>query len=496
MSFYKVLLSFLILTIIIPHTQLLSQHEGDRIPYAAGRFYEAEATKLQNNLEYLFSLAEKHTEKTVLALISPHAGFVYSGEVAANGFAQIDQDKTFEHIFIIGSSHTSYIEGASVFAGGDYLTPLGRVRVDTDLAEKLINDNPYISFKASVHKTEHIIENQLPFLQYHLKNDFSIIPMVIGTDNEKILQSIAASLAPFFNEKNLFVISADFSHYPDYEDACKADTATTRAILTNDPEALDQVIRSNKKKNYGGLVTSTCGSTAIKTLLYLTEGNENLSYVPLKYMNSGDVSIGDKNRVVGYFSIMLVSKEAEKTSFQLTEEDKSKLLNIARLTLEEYINKKEIPQLDPTQFSEALLTNTGAFVTLNKNNKLRGCIGQFVPEEPLYKVVQNMTLAAAINDRRFQVVRPEELDMIEIEVSVLTPLTKIDAVDEIVLGRDGIYIIKGNASGTFLPKVATDTGWSLEEFLGHCARDKAGIGWEGWKEADIYTYRAIVFQED
>jgi AmmeMemoRadiSam system protein A len=183
------------------------------------------------------------------------------------------------------------------------------------------------------------------------------------------------------------------------------------------------------------------------------------------------------------------------TGFQLTEEDKTRLLNVARLTLEEYINKKEVPQLDPSQFSEALLTHTGAFVTLNKNQKLRGCIGQFVTDEPLYKVVQNMTLAAAINDRRFQVVRPEELDMIEVEVSVLTPLKKVDSVDEIVLGRDGIYIVKGNASGTYLPKVATDTGWSLEEFLGHCARDKAGIGWAGWKEAEIFTFRAIVFSE-
>ncbi len=106
-----------------------------------------------------------------------------------------------------------------------------------------------------------------------------------------------------------------------------------------------------------------------------------------------------------------------------------------------------------------------------------------------------MAIAAAVNDYRFTPVQTSELTLIEIEVSVLTPLKKIDSIDEIVLGRDGIYIIKDNRSGTFLPQVAEQTGWTKEEFLGHCARDKAGIGWEGWKDADIYTYQAIVFSE-
>ena len=321
------------------------------------------------------------------------------------------------------------------------------------------------------------------------------MPILLGTRSPRTCQKIAAALEPFLNGDNLFVISADFSHYPNYPDAQATDSATAKAIIANDPDALDLTIISNKRQNYPGLVTSTCGSTAIKTLLYITGGDDRFEFVPLKYKNSGDAPIGDKNRVVGYFSIALVDSEPMTGSFYLSEEDRSSLLNIARLTLEEYINKKEIPQLDPTQFSEALQAKTGAFVTLNKHHKLRGCIGQFVPEEPLYKVVQDMAIAAATNDRRFQSVRPEELDMIEIELSVLTPLKKVESVDEIVLGRDGIYIVKGYASCTFLPKVATDTGWTLEEFLGHCARDKAGIGWDGWKDAEIYTYRAIVFSE-
>jgi len=126
---------------------------------------------------------------------------------------------------------------------------------------------------------------------------------------------------------------------------------------------------------------------------------------------------------------------------------------------------------------------------------LRGCIGRFNPELPLFKVVQNMAVAAGTQDYRFPKVQPDELADIEFEISVLSPMKKIESIDEIELGRHGIYIKKGSSSGTFLPQVARHTGWTLEEFLGHCARDKARIGWEGWKDAEIFIYEAFVFSE-
>jgi len=155
----------------------------------------------------------------------------------------------------------------------------------------------------------------------------------------------------------------------------------------------------------------------------------------------------------------------------------------------------QLPKVDTASFSPALKVHTGAFVTLNKENRLRGCIGRFMADEPLWKVVQQMAVAAAVQDPRFPPVKPVEMDKTNIEISVLTPLKKINSIDEIKLGRDGIYLVKNNRSGTFLPQVATETGWNLEEFLGHCARDKAGLGWNGWKDAELYTYQAIVFDE-
>lgn len=468
--------------------------QGDRPSYSAGKFYESDSAKLSVNLEYLFKNSRHFDIDHLQAIISPHAGYVYSGEVSATAFKQIDPDKKYENIFIIGSSHTMPINGASIYSGGDYLTPLGKVSVNTSLGKKLIEQNKYLSFVPQAHRNEHIIENQLPFLQYYLTNEFQIIPVSIGTDNETILKSLANTFKPYLNGNNLFIISADFSHYPLFHDAQKADSMTALAITRNNVSDFQLAIDKNKALNYPGLVTSTCGSTAIKMLLYITESDSNWKYIPLEYKNSGDSPIGDKNRVVGYFAMALVDESQNESTF-LSIKDKSDLLQIARLTIDEYITKKEIPLIDPSQFSDKLKVECGAFVTLHKNKQLRGCIGRFIADEPLYKVVQEMAISAATQDYRFPMVGAPELEMIELEISVLTPLKKINSIGEIQLGRDGIYIVKGSRSGTFLPQVASETGWSLEEFLGHCSRDKAGIGWEGWKDATIYTYQAIVFSE-
>lgn len=466
----------------------------ERPMYAAGRFYEADSAKLTKELRFLFSKTHSRHFKNLYALISPHAGFAYSGETAAVSMAQIAPDNSYDNIFLIGSSHTMYLNGASVWAGDSYITPLGKVTVNKKLAQQLIDENPYLSFVPQAHLHEHSLENQIPFLQYRLKKPFRIVPIIIGTDDEEILQSLAETLKPYFNGKNLFIISSDFSHYPRYRDAQHADSTTAKAICKNNVTAFKNALKKNARAGYPGLVTSACGHTSIETLLYITQTMKDIKVIPLKYMNSGDAEIGDKQRVVGYFSIAFV-KDDNPRSQLLTPEDKKTLLHIARQTLETYLKKGVYPRLDTTGFSPGLKLKSGAFVTLNEKGQLRGCIGRFVTQGPLYKTVEEMAVAAATQDYRFPPVSYRELKDIEIEISVLTPLKKIKSIDEIVLGRDGIYIQKGNRHGTFLPQVADETGWNKEEFLGHCSRDKAGLPWDGWKDADIYTYRAIVFSE-
>lgn len=232
------------------------------------------------------------------------------------------------------------------------------------------------------------------------------------------------------------------------------------------------------------------------TMLYMAERSEKLELTPVLYQNSGDSEIGDRNRVVGYWAIAGSEKPTKDLAFNLTEQDRESLLQISRATLETFLTSGTLSEISPAALSPALKVPAGAFVSLYMGGRLRGCIGSFSPEDPLYAVVESMTLAAALKDARFAPVEETELAYIEIEISVLTPLKRINSVDEFELGRHGIYMIKNDQSGTFLPQVAEDTGWSKEEFLGHCARDKAGIGWDGWKEAELYIYEAIVFKEN
>ncbi|MCX6236225.1 MAG: AmmeMemoRadiSam system protein B [Bacteroidia bacterium] len=408
----------------------------NRKSYAAGRFYTDQPAELNTQLQQFFSKSiQRKTGKTPIAIIVPHAGYVYSGEVAASAYNQIDPNRKFERIFIIGSSHTTTFAGASVYCTGHYETPLGIVKVDLDLVKQLVKENKLIRCYSEAHLNEHSIEVQLPFLQYYLKTDFKIVPIIIGSSTAETAKKLASILKPYLNEQNLFVISSDFSHYPKYNDARMADQATAEAIKTNKATKLIAALESNENRNIPELVTSLCGWSSVLTLLYMTEQLPDITVDLVQYKNSGDSSYGDKQKVVGYYAISFTQSQAKNQT------------------------------------------------------------GRFDAILPLWKVVQSMAVAAATQDYRFSKVQPGELSELKIEISVLTPLKRIQSADEFIMGKQGIYIKKGNSSGTFLPQVANQTNWSKEEFLGHCAEDKAGIGWNGWKTAELYTYEALVFGE-
>ena len=470
----------------------------DRDPVVAGSFYPENPEQLKGYLESLFAQSEYiKTYNDILAVIVPHAGYVYSGKIAASGYNQIDPDKEYDNIFIIASSHRKVFKGASIYNQGDYVTPLGKVKVNRELATKLINENEIFVFDPEAHSNEHSLEVQLPFLQYKMNKDFQIIPIVTGAQTLSEIKEISEALRPYFNKRNLFIISTDFSHYPNYEDAKIADKNTGDAILSNSVVNVINAINYNGSADYENLVTSLCGWPAVITLLNITEQDPGIQTIHIDYQNSGDVS-EDKSRVVGYHSIVFAKKKEQhmsKNQFILSDTEKENLLQIARTTIKEYLEKDKIPVVENSLITGAMETKCGAFVTLHKNGQLRGCIGRFVADEPLYLIVQKMAVAAATEDNRFPVVEKEELSEIDIEISVLTPLEKIESIDEIEMGRHGIYIKKGFSSGTFLPQVALETGWTKEEFLGYCSKNKAGLGWDGWKDADIYIYEALIFEE-
>ena len=318
----------------------------------------------------------------------------------------------------------------------------------------------------------------------------------MGSSSVSAARDLAAALLPYFLPENLFIISSDFSHYPNYKDAKRIDGLTGNAIFKKDPELFYTTMRKNSREPIQNLSTPSCGWSSILTMLYMSERSENMEISPILYQNSGDSPIGDKERVVGYWAIAGHQLPQKPPDFTLEDRDKQTLLDISRNTLETYLQSEKLYDVPPTNISGLLNEPAGAFVSLYIGGRLRGCIGNFSPSKPLYMVVQEMTLAAALRDQRFAPVDPTELKYIDIEISVLTPMQKINTIEEFQLGRHGIYMIKDGKSGTYLPQVATGKGWSAEEFLGHCAREKAGIGWDGWKDADLYVYEAIVFGEE
>lgn len=479
------------------------ENENIRKTAVAGSFYPKKRDELQHMLDDCFEPYQSgHGSKEIAALIVPHAGYVFSGEVAAAAYAQLSPDAKYEHIFLIGPSHSVPIDGASInYAVDAYETPLGNVQVDKELCKELIDDNVCFVYHPSGDIKEHSLEVQLPFLQYRLKHLPAIVPIVIGSDSMHILKDMALALQPYFNEKNLFVISSDFSHYTDYNAATEADIRTGKAIETGDPKKFIEAIIINRDKKMKDLVTSACGQSAILMLLFLLHSDPHVHIKHLLYKNSGDSDYGSKDQVVGYhaFAFKRDKQNLRKSSaemFQLSIKEKKLLLSIARQTIQNKLLGTHDVVYDKDEMTDILKAECGAFVTLHEEGRLRGCIGHLIGNMPLYKTIEQMALLAAFDDPRFKPLRKEELPIVSIEISVLSPLRRIYSIDEFKLGRDGIFMEKNGRSGTFLPQVAIDTNWSKEEFLGHCARDKAGLGWDGWQNANLYTYEAVVFSED
>jgi MEMO1 family protein len=471
----------------------------NRKAFYAGQFYDEESKNLNANLDEFFKNAVQPSSKNVLAIIAPHAGYIFSGQVAASSYNQIDTNKQYKHVFILAPSHYFTFDGASVYCQGNFETPLGIVPVDCDFCYELISKHSEFQNLIEAHTKEHSIEVQLPFIQKKLKPGYKIIPIIIGNQDNSMLKKIATALKPYLNKENLFVISSDFSHYPKYNDANENDKASALAILKNSPKELENQLKLNDKRNVQNLATSMCGEACIMCLLYMTSEMKGVEYKLIDYKNSGDSKYGEKNRVVGYWAISLEGMVDEKETslgFELNAEDKEELLKIARKTLEEYIKNGKEFKLEPDKYSNNMRTKCGAFVTLTKKGELRGCIGSFSEDMPVYEVVRDMAISASSTDPRFPKVRESELNDIEIEISVLSPMHKIDSISQVEIGKHGIYLKNGYRSGTLLPQVASENNWNAEEFVKYCAVYKAGIEESEIKNSELFVYEAIVFQEE
>jgi len=452
----------------------------------SGSFYPAEPVLLAGQISKYMNDAKPQTiEGDIIALISPHAGYIYSGPVAAYGYKAIS-GRRYDTVVIIGISHRVVFDGVAYLDKDSYETPLGVVPIDVDFTKKLAAaEKNALCKNPQAFEEEHSAEVQIPFLQSSLK-DFKVVVLLIGRPDYTTCGQLARGLVKTIKgsgKKVLIVASTDLSHYYKYEDAEAKDRVTLSELLNFDP------LRFAEKVSAGEC--ELCGSAPVVTALMAGKNLGADKIEVLKYANSGDTA-GDKSRVVGYASVVIYKQETG----MLNSEQKKKLLNIARKTMESYVKEGKIPEFEESD--PALMRQEGAFVTLHKKGELKGCIGNIVGSQPLWLTVRDMAIESSTHDQRFDPVTPDELKDIKIEISVLSEPKRVQNINEIKMGVHGVIVRRGSNGGVFLPQVATETGWSRDEFLSNLCAHKAGLPADAWKDknTELYSFTAQVFGEE
>lgn len=457
-----------------------------RTAQVAGQFYPDDPTELRDLITYFLARQPERafTQKPRL-LIVPHAGYEYSGLVAANGYRHL-QGHPYDGVVIVAFTHRLPFAGVSVDTREAYETPLGLLPVDAE-AVAILQTFPGIGHVEEAHETnEHSLEVQLPFLQVALGR-VRIVPILMGTARLEDAQRLATALAALATLKDyLFLFSTDLSHYHTFEEAEARDERTVNAILGETPQAAHRLFAQGELE--------ACGVGPIVTSLLLAAKLGYPKRQLLYYANSGDTT-GERKSVVGYAAIGMFERPVPPASGRVSAQAGQALVQAARRSLQRTIGKRsELPEIPLSPYPELAQTQ-GVFVTLRKEGRLRGCVGRLQTPDPLASSVPLVALDAALHDGRFAPVTADELPVLHVEVSVLTPPEKIADARDIVPGRDGVILDFQGHSGVFLPQVWDESGWMREEFLRELASQKAGLPPDAWRQATLYTFQAQVFEE-
>lgn len=455
-----------------------AQAEGSvREPAVAGSFYPADAAELSRTIDGFLKKvpADVRAETEPKALIVPHAGYEYSGRTAAYAFKQLE-GRHYETVILIGVCHRIPLAGASVWTDGSWKTPLGETPVHAALAHAIQKEDKRFNYGMDAHAAEHSLEVELPFLQSTLKN-FNIVPILISDPSDAYTDALARAVAKHIRNKNVLVVaSSDMSHYRTDERTRPMDARALDYIRKGDAAGLFKAAREDR--------VELCGIAPVLTVLKVARLMRWAPPQVLHYSTSADAT-GDKRSVVGY-GASLIGTPVPRAP--LTQAEKSRLMQIARSTLDRFVRLGERPVID--EKDPALREVRGAFVTLKDKKGLRGCIGTIVGVEPLAVTVSRMAVSAASEDPRFPPVRPEELKNIRVEISVLSPLERVRSIEAVVTGRHGVLVRNGAHQGVFLPQVADETGWTRDEFMSQLCTQKAGLPDRCWEDpaTELYVF--------
>jgi AmmeMemoRadiSam system protein B/AmmeMemoRadiSam system protein A len=481
-----------------PHSALNIDPKKVRAAGVAGRFYPADPAELVDLMDDLLAQAPPtQIEGEILGIVAPHAGYQYSGPVAAHAYAAL-RGRAYKRVVVVAPSHYEAFDFTSVYDGDAYQTPLGILPVDREFAAKLAGRDSTIHLSASGHRptahgAEHALEVQLPWLQ-HILGSFQLVPVVMGNHDYQNCRGLGVALAELIQAEQaggdtLIVASSDLSHFHPYREAVQLDRKTLNAI-----ESWDYFSMS---RNFQSRVWEACGGAPVVAAMIAAERMGARRARVLHYANSGDVG-GDRSRVVGYGAGVLVKAKASaqpQAPFSLSDPEKEALLVLARQSVEHAVRTRDVFEPELPQ-SVALQQERGAFVTLKIDAVLRGCVGFASAVKPLYMTVRDTSTLAALRDPRFQPVEVSELDRLQYDISVLSPLRRAMDIGEIEVGRHGLLVKLGNHEGLLLPQVPVEHRWDAMTFLQQTCM-KAGLKPEAWADPgiDIFLFTAVIFGE-
>jgi len=416
-----------------------------RNPVVAGQFYPASPSQLTSMIEELVD--KEAVKEEVIGLVSPHAGYIYSGPVAGAAISKIKFKDTF---VIMGPNHTGSGKPLSIMTEGTWKTPLGDVEIDSELGKQILTMSSHLQADEGAHLYEHSIEVQIPFLQY-FKRDIKIVPIVLSYVTGAAYKEIGKEIAKAIKESNRGVVimaSSDMTHYESQESAREKDTQAIEAMLDlNEDELLRRVDE---------LKISMCGYAPAVSLISAAKELGATGAELVRYQTSGDTT-GDYSSVVGYAGIIIKGM--------------SPIAKLAKETVETFVKEGKVPK--PEELTPEMKQKAGVFVSIHKSGELRGCIGTFEPMKlNIAEEIMSNAISSATRDPRFPPIAPSELKDLDYSVDVLTKPEPIDSKDQLDPKKYGVIVEAGFRQGLLLPALE---GVDSVEYQIDICRQKAGI---------------------
>lgn len=437
----------------------------------AGSFYPADPITLQRNVDELLASAGGTSKRQPKVLVAPHAGYLYSGSLAAACYAPLTNFRdTIKRVVLLGPSHRVAFKGIAAPSSTAFATPLGDVPIDSEAIAKILSLDE-TGFFDDAHKDEHSLEVHLPFLQRVL-GEFSLVPLVVGDATPEQVAAVIDAL--WGDESTLIVISTDLSHFHDYAEACALDRNTADKVLRLDFSLVGE---------------EACGCRPLNGLLKLAK-TRRLEIEEVGIINSGD-SAGDRNRVVGYGAYRLF----ESIEAELSPTVRQQIIHVARQSIYHGLTNRETLRLEPNLFDPKLRGDGACFITLKLHDQLRGCIGSLEAHRMLLLDVAHNAQSAAFKDPRFAPLTAAEYSQITLEASILSKpialgkLNLSECLNQIRPDIDGLIINEAGKRATYLPSV-----WQQlpepADFL-RSLRNKAGLHPDQWQDCEVWRYTTI-----